>query len=218
MNRLAATLVALASSFAATAHAESDVQLWFEAGLTKRVTRRIDVSLDQMLRFDQDVSRVEAVMPEAAATYRFHRMFRMSVGYRFIYGRDGDGEMVLRNRAFIDARLRHDVGPVQLTYRLRFQEEVRGSFSPEDLRHTLRNKLEGTLKLRKRWDASLSGETFHRLGDGDAVHLRRIRLLAGISYDRKKHTTTVFYGIEVAQVDPTAPTPHIIGVDYAFAL
>jgi hypothetical protein len=216
--RIRCVVVAVAVFAVTPAHAESDLQLWLEPGIAKRFDKRWELSFDQHLRFDQNLSRVQAVMPELALAYRLHKLLRVGIGYRLQYERNKDGVMVLRHRGQVEVRPRYEIGGVQLTHRLRFQEEVRGSFASDDLRHTIRNRLAIALEVTKPLVPAISAETFHRLGDGDTIHLQKIRLTAGASYELDDSEIELFYRIEVAQYDPTDPTPHIIGVGYRYTL
>jgi hypothetical protein len=92
------------------------------------------------------------------------------------------------------------------------------SWATEDLRHTLRNRLAAEYEGSKPIVPAVSVESFHRLGDGDTIHLRKIRLTAGASYDFGDHEVELFYRVELAQYDPLDPTPHIIGMGYRFEL
>jgi hypothetical protein len=218
MRPAAAIVIALVSLVAANARAESDVQLWLEAGVAKKLSKRFELAFDQHLRFDEDLSRLQAIMPELTLSYRLHKMLKLALGYRFQYERDKNGELVIRHRGTIDVRPRYEIGPIELSLRARFQEEVRGSFASDDLRHTIRNRFAVALVGTKPWQPAISAEPFHRLGDGDTIRLQKVRLTAGVSYDFGDHEAEVYYRVEVAQDDPTDPTPHIMGVGYHYAL
>lgn len=200
------------------ARAESDAQLWMEVGMVKKLGKRFELSFDQHLRFDEDISRVESIMPELMLSYRLHKLLRFAVGYRLQYERNNDGALVLRHRGTIDVRPHYEVGPIELSCRARFQEEVRGSLASDDLRHTIRTRLAIALLALASWKPAVSAEPYHRLGDGDAIHLHKVRLTAGVSYEVDDHEVELYYRVEVAQADPADPTPHIIGVGYHHAL
>ena len=202
---------------AAPARAESDLQAWFEVGLGRRLHKRLDLSFEGHLRFDQDVSRLAAAMPELTLAFRLHKLLRLGLGYRFIYERDNDGVLVIRHLPFVQARARYELGPVELTYRLRYQVQIRGSISDE-LRHTVRNRLQVALKETKPWIPEIAAELFHRLGDGEAIRLQKLRLTAGVGYGFDDHQIELFYRVEILQNDPDDPTPHIIGLAYEYEL
>jgi hypothetical protein len=73
-------LVVLFALIPLPAHAEADLNLWLEAGVSKELSKRVEVAFDQHLRFDNDISRLNAVMPELALSYRIHKMLRVAAG------------------------------------------------------------------------------------------------------------------------------------------
>jgi hypothetical protein len=210
-------LVAALVLAAAPARAETDLQTWFEAGLGRRLGKRVDLSFEQHLRFDQDVSRLQAVMPELGLAYRLHKLVRFGLGYRFIYERDKDGVLVIRHRLHAEARPRYELGPVEISYRLRYQEQIRDA-TADGLRHTLRNRLQVALEKTRPWIPAVAAETFHRLGDGEAIRLRKLRLTAGVGYQLGDHEIELFYRVEILQDDPDDPIPHILGLGYEYEL
>ena len=80
----AAALLAAAPARAA----ESDLQQWTELGVGHGFDKKTTVSLDAGIRFDEDVSRVGAVLPEAGLQYRLAKWLRVGGGYRLQYSRD----------------------------------------------------------------------------------------------------------------------------------
>lgn len=137
--------------------------------------------------------------------------------YRFLYERDKDGVLVIRHRFHAEARPRYQLGPVEVSYRIRYQEQIRGSIA-EGLRHTLRNRLQVALESTRPWTPAIAAETFHRLGDGEAIRWQKLRLTAGVGYELGDHQVELFYRVEIPQSDPTDPVSHILGLGYEYAL
>ena len=199
----------------AVAHAE--VELWAEAGARYEPRDEIQLSFDQHLRFDEDVSRVSAVMPEVRAHYRPVKWFRTGVGYRLQYERNNDGEMVLRHRFAVDARVRYDLGDFRFDYEPQFQEELRPS-SNDETRHTIRNELRAAYRGWKPWVPEVAGEVFHVLYEGDTIHLEKLWLTAGVAYERKRQAIEAFYRLELPFEEPMEPASHIVGVGFHYEL
>lgn len=200
-------------ALAVAGEARADVQLWTKAGVGHDLTDDVGVLGDLHLRFDEDVSRFQSLMPEVELRYGPAKWLRLGAGYRLQYTRDGDGDLVVRHRFHGDGSLRHDLGDVRLDYRLRFQEQVRpGANDPS--RHTLRNRARVSYRGVKRWTPELGGELFHAIDDGDTIHLDSYRLIVGVAYDRKDWEVGAFYGLEVPVADTTEPTIHILGLGY----
>jgi hypothetical protein len=202
---------------ASPVRAETDLQTWLEAGVGRRLAKRVDLSFEGHLRFDQDVSRLQAVMPELGLSYRLHKALRLGLGYRFIYERDKNGVMAIRHRLQAEARPRFELGPVEVSYRLRYQGQIRDAIA-DGLRHTLRNRLQVALGALRPWTPAIAAETFHRLGDGEGIRLRKLRLTAGVGYQLGDHEIGLFYRVEILQEDPRDPIPHILGLAYEYEL
>lgn len=202
---------------AAPTRADADLQTWFEVGVSRQLHKRVDLSFEQHLRFDQDASRLQAVMPELALSYRLHKLVRFGLGYRFLYERDKDGVLVIRHRFHAEARPRYQLGPVEVSYRVRYQEQLRGPIA-DGLRHTLRNRLQVALETTRPWTPAVAAETFHRLGDREAIRFHKLRLTAGVGYELGDHQVELFYRVEIPQDDPTDPVLHILGLAYEYEL
>lgn len=208
---------ALAALVLAGTSARADVQQWTEIGVSGSLAKRWQISFDQHLRFDHDISRVDSVMPEWAVTYRLWKWLRTGVGYRLQYTRDGDGEMVLRHRFHGAVRARQDVGDFRMQYRLQYQEQLRPGAN-DQLRHTIRNRAEVGYRHFKPWLPGVSVESFHAIDDGDAIHLDKVRITAGVEYARKDWSVELYYRAEVPVADEMDPTVHIMGLGAHYEL
>jgi hypothetical protein len=197
--------------------ARGDVQQWTELGISTSLSKRWTLAFDQHLRFDQDISRVDSVMPEAAATYRVRKWLRVGAGYRLQYTRDGDDELVLRHRFHALVRARYDLGDVRLQYRIQYQEQLRPDAKDEH-RHTLRNRIEATYRHFEQWSPGASFETFHAIDKGDLVHTDKLRIKAGLEHDRNHWALELYYCAELPVEDAFDPVRHIVGVGVHYDL
>ncbi|MFN0246286.1 MAG: DUF2490 domain-containing protein [Kofleriaceae bacterium] len=214
---LAIALVAVAGVLVGTSHpALADVQLWSEAGVSKRATKRLQVELSLQTRFDQDISRLQALLPEVGVRYRAIRWLRVGGGYRLEYERDNNGDLVVRHRVSAYARASYTVKRVRLDYRLMVVEQWRPS-SNDQYRTVLRNRVDVSYRDLGPWTPGVSAEVFHALGDLDQADYDKLRLTAGVSLERKQHSIDVFYRAEL-HADPAEPTFHILGLGYHFDL
>jgi hypothetical protein len=216
LGRPLAALAALAAPFVLLAggSARADHQLWLEAGFELQPTSRLELQLAPQIRLDQDVSRFLAFLPELSLRYRAATWLRVGGGYRFEYERNNDGELVVRHRVSADARLRLQLDPMRVDYRLMLVEQYRPS-SNDQYRTLLRNRVELRLGAWQRWTPSIAGETFHALGDLDTVVYDRLRLTAGVAHDRGDHELTMFIRVEL-HADATDDTDYILGLGYSF--
>jgi hypothetical protein len=208
-------MAALVFATATAAHA-ADVQVWTAAGASLFPSKRLELTIEPQVRFDENASRVSATFLDTGLQYRIVKWLRLGVGYRPGYERDGSGYMVLRHRLNADARTRFEINPFRIGYRLRLQEQIRPS-SRDQYRTTLRNLIDLSYRGWKQWTPGLSVELFHALGDFDGIELDKIRFTVGTRYRiQKQQDLEVFYGVELPQADPTAPMLHIFGLTYHY--
>ena len=199
------------------AHAD-ETQLWTEAGIEVELHRRLTMVLNQNVRFDNQVSRVGSIMPEADLRYSPAGWIRFAAGYRYIYERDNAGDFRHRHRIHAEVRPRLRLDVLDLWHRLRWQEQFRAQADDGTrTRHVIRNQLGLQWTDWHLLEPYVSAETFHRLDEPDAgVVLQKLRLVAGIERDFDDHGLGAFYGLEVMQHDPQDPQVHIIGVGYRY--
>jgi hypothetical protein len=216
-GRAWAHLAGLASiailSWSADASAQSDVELWTSAGVRVRPSQPVRLDVDIGLRFDENVSRLDSVLPELGASYDPTEWLRLGVGYRFYWERNGAGDFEAAHRIHVEASFEVEAGDLSFSYRLRFQEKIDNNNN-----HVLRNR------LGAEWDTDtvvtpfLTAELFTALGDGQAVKATKWRGTVGASFDVDEHNIDVFYRFELPIDDPNDPTLHIIGLEYRYEL
>jgi hypothetical protein len=215
-GRLGAALGASLGILVGGGSARADSQLWMEAGFELEPRTRFELEIAPQIRFDQDLSRFLAFVPELTLRYRATTWLRVGGGYRFEYERDNDGELVVRHRVSADARVRLDLDPLRVDHRLMLVEQYRPS-SNDQYRTVLRNRTELRLRAWQRWTPSIGAELFHALGDLDMVAYDRLRLTGGLAYDRGDHELSVFFRVEL-HTDPADDTDYILGLGYNFEL
>lgn len=196
--------------------AYGDGQLWIEPGLGFEPAKRVEVDVSSEVRFDQDISRFAALLPEASVSYRIEKWLRVGGGYRFEYERDKDGVLVVRHRIAGDVRLRYEHEPIRVDYRLRLAEQIRPS-SNDQLRTVLRNRVGVSYRAWKPWIPGAEVEVFHALGDLDQLDYDRFRLTVGVTHSRGAHDVQAFFRIE-AHADPQEETALILGLEYHYQL
>jgi len=215
MKRAGMILAALLLAPAA-AHAD-DIQQWNAIGVSYAATHEVSLAFEQEVRFDEDVSRLESVMPEASLEYRVRKWLRFGAGYRLQYSRDNDGELGIRHRFHAYGRVRRDLGDTRLEYRLQAQEQLRpGANDPR--RHVVRHRVSVDYRAFKPWIPEASVEAFLAIADGDPVAFDKLWLTVGGAHVTKERAIEVFYRLEQPVNDPMDPTLHILGLGIGFDL
>ena len=204
--------LAIAAALLVPATARADIEQWNELGVKYEVNDDVSVTFDQHIRFDEDVSRLGAFMPELGAGWRPKKWIGFAVGYRFEYERDNDGEMRTHHRFFARIRPRYEIGKLRLDYRLQLQDTLRPDDPEDRWRQTARNRLDVSYREYKPWIPSVSGELHNTIDQG--FELEKIWLTAGVTYSKKKKEVELFYRAELPQAEPMDPTVHILGAAF----
>lgn len=209
-----ALIVALLCSAALptqVAEAQSDVQLWTDAGVRWRATRRLRLEFAFLARFDQDVSRGRLFGPQVGLDYKIKKWLRVGFGYRYEYRRIG-GSLRSAHRLNADLKLSHELGRVGLGYRLRFQERFRNRASGNsDVRGTLRNRFGADVDTDTLFTPYASLELFTGLHGRQADPVNKVRITVGAAFDLGRVDLALYYRAQIPVNRPGDPTVHILG-------
>ena len=215
--------------FAIPAGAAGDFQVWTEAGVRVKLAKKWRLKFDQHVRFDEFYDTGElgsysrhSIIPEVAISYRVLRFLRLEAGCRYTDEILESQESAYHDpwvRFFFDARLRYRLKPLNLRYRLRYQEQYGWPYRNDDdllNRHTVRNKIGVEIKLASGFVPFLSGELFLRIDDPDGAW-HKWRATAGLDWEIDSHVVTLFYRLEDMLDDSDDPNRHILGIGYHYA-
>ena len=201
---------------ALAADVRADAQLWLEGGASLKAAKRVEVDVSPQVRFDQDVSRFSAFLPELTVHYRFERWLRAGAGYRLEYERDNDGVLVVRHRVSTDVRVRAALGNVRFDNRLMVMEQFRPD-TKDPYRAVIRERLVVSYQGFEAWAPFMSAEPFFILGDLDQFSYQKLRLTAGVDRGLRDHEVEVFVRAEL-HADAMDPTFYILGLGYHYDL
>lgn len=216
-RRLAWIVAALAALGApGPAAAEHEAQLWLEAELVHRLSRRWALAFEQHLRFDEDLQRLAQVMPELSASYRAGSWagaaLRLVAGYRLQVERDGSGDFELRHRLHGGAQVHRDLGEIRLSLRALVTAQLRPTDSGEDARRTgLRARAGASWRGAERWKTTATAELFFDL---EAPEVTKLRL--GLDLQPGLRHLELGYRLELPRDD--GPIEHALVLSAALEL
>ena len=215
MKRLALLMLCGAClSRPAAATAARDTLLWTSASIRYKPHKKLKLELSQHLRLDQNLSQVERTMPELELTYRPAGWLDLGIGYRYIFERTKNGDLEPAHRYHGQLGLEHELGPVEISYRLRYQEKHEED--EFDWTARIRNKLSAQLDTDTAFTPLISAEHFldtverptettrYRLGIGTKIKLS------------KPHRLTVRYLYQADQREPLSE--HILSLKYQYRI
>ena len=197
----------------ASAQTTSDEQLWLSVEARAGLTNDLDVSLTQMLRLDQGMTRVAKAMPELGFSLNLPAGFRLHGGYRFTADRRSEGDWRNEHRLFVGARYNYDVGPFELGYRIEFQEDLYDKRDTKLHDNVLRNRFSVALEAHDVVQPFVSFEKMANLGGSPGTGLRSWRVTIGAELDLGDHDLETFYRLR-RPFNAPIDTDHIIGLGY----
>lgn len=211
VSRVAFVVLFLCS---ATAFAETDMQVWSNLGVQHNFNRRFRISFEQHIRFDDNASRLNALMPELVVDYRARRWLRFGTGYRLSYKRTKSGDRAVRHRFHAYGQAVARLGSFRAGYRLRWQELLLDAGN--GLRHSLRNRAVIRWRAAKNLSFATSAETFHRVADGNGIQYRKFRVTVGGQRRIGETAVELYYRIEIPRKASPDPILHIFGLGFRY--
>lgn len=209
--RVVCGIAALWVGGSTAALADTDAGVWLEAGVSAEVAPNLELGVSQHLRFDDNASRVSAVMPEVGIELELLDMFEIGAGYRYEYERRGkDMEFEGGHRIHVDGEVKGRLGVLRGGYRLRAQDRL-GAEGKERLRNRLGLEIAG-LEPRP----GVTAESFHRLEDGSLV-MDKARFTIGIEFEAWERDVQTFYRVDVPW-DSMETFLHIVGLEIQLEL
>ncbi len=192
--------------------AAEPVEAWFEKGLRFEPVKRWRVDTSAHLRLDEDLSRIQRVMPEVATSYRVVGPLRLGAGYRFIWERDKRGEFEPGHRAHVDAAVTVPLGPVQARYRLRGQRSWEWTrWGEREDEQIVRNQIRLSYRASKRVRPLVWGEHFLDVDHLDDQPTSKWRFGLGTEVRAGNTEIEPFAMVELATRDEQRVTTYVFG-------
>jgi hypothetical protein len=198
-----------------------DIGLWLGATVQKQITRELEGSLMEEVRFDHDVTTVDAVISDAGLAYSFSKKLKAEFHYRFINSNQ-ENYYSKRHRLYFDVSWKEKIGIATLTLRERLQEQYNDIYSSENGKipvWTIRSKLAAKFDLNKKYTPYISGEVYYLLDNAKEIDhfVTRLRFETGISYEINRiHSINPYILYQTAQDEIFRQL--IYGVSYTFSL
>jgi hypothetical protein len=186
----------------------SDLQLWTGAAIEKSWGKSWSLSLQEEIRFKQDISEINNFFTEVGLRYRISKNFGLEGGYRYTRDRKSDGGYETLTRYNLDLRYKGRLDFITIYYRLRYQKEVEG-FNLVDqaadfekyVRHRIRIRYNDLQKIKP----YVSAELFQQFRPDYYAELEYIRVVGGLVYEPGKIGSFDFgfgFNREFADIEP----------------
>ncbi len=186
------TVATLALPSVAHANVES-MEYWAEFGARLVPIRRLRLTFTENVRFSEYGLR--RVIPELEVDYRVVGPLRLGVGYRYLWRRNGLGDLEQGHRLHFDASAQWEWRRIDVEFRSRVQwrtvtQEDYGVSIADD-RSMWRNRINVEFHLPGPFTANVFGEHWTRI-DPDVGH-DRWRVGAGFAVQASRWQFRVYY-------------------------
>lgn len=222
MRRASVALASLAlASLASPREARANVEateFWGELGVRIIPARRLRLTLSNGVRVTE-LYGLRRFIPELEVDYRVVGPLRFGVGYRYLWRRDGRGDVEVGHRIHGEATLQLSVRRVDFELRSRVQwrtvAQNDSGFLWDDDRTMWRNRLNVEWKVRRPLTLSAFAEHWTRLDTGFAHD--RLRAGASVAVEVSRWRFELFYQRDMLQVIDQ-PNVNMVGLNARLTL
>ena len=202
--------------------AQTDDQLegWGIAEVSIKATTKISINVAEHVRYKNDISILDKYFTQVGFNYELFKDFKLGVKGRFISDNDTEGNIQGLDSKFrfqTDISYKHDIGIVDLTYRLSYQNsnELGISDIPNQyarFRTGVNYKIK-SIKTLLKIEAELFNQ-FKKGNEDNGVNLYRLTMKLNRKIN-KNNELGVFYRIQkdIDRIDPI--NRKIIGLKYS---
>lgn len=217
------------------AQESNDLEGWSSVQLDVKATERLSFSAAEHLRYKNDISTLNTYFTQLETNYEIFKGFQLGAGVRFIKKNDDIGNkqgIESHFRYQIDARYKHKVNKLNLSYRFRYQNKNELGLSEEEgdiAKEQLRFMMDIGYKLKPIGIVfKLKGELFDNISKGSGskvINRNRFTLMASKRFN-KVGKFSIFYRIQetikpqenLFLPDFTTVSKQIIGLRYSYLL
>lgn len=163
-----------------------DLQLWSGAKIQKTFAKDWTLSLEEEIRFKQNISEINNFFTEFGLRYRINKNFALAAAYRYTRDKKRDDSYETLSRYNLDLRYKGKIKFLSIYYRLRYQKEVEG-FNLLDMdalyiKH-VRNRITIRYNDFNTLEPYVSAEIFQAFTPYQSPRFDYYRIVGGIRYE-----------------------------------
>ncbi|MEO8086246.1 MAG: DUF2490 domain-containing protein [Bacteroidota bacterium] len=225
MNKILFLFLFLTSELLSGQKLPEDAWLWNTVSVNKQLSKKWSLGVDEELRLFDNMSRVNLFFTNVGVSYKLNRVFKFSLVYRF-NNKNQDGEYYsTRHRLYLDIAYKKKVlRNLAVTYRVRFQGQVRDYFSSDvgkNIESYMRHKFDLSYSYKK-YTPYLAAEFRFQISNPSFAEANdlwdRERFYLGCDYDfNKKHALGLYYMIQHDFNNQRAENDFTLGWQYTFS-
>lgn len=163
-----------------------DLQLWSGAKIEKSFAKDWTLSLEEEIRFRQNISEISNFFTELGLRYKINKNFALAGAYRYTRDRKRDDSYKNMSRYNLDLRYKGKIKFLGIYYRLRYQKEVEG-FNLFDMDALYVKHVRNRISLRYNdlndLEPYVSAEIFQAFTPYQSPRFDYYRIVLGIRYE-----------------------------------
>jgi predicted porin len=199
----------------------NDLEMRNSFAISKKINNRWKVSLEEELRFTEDISRFDIFLSDLGVDYKINKHFSAGLNYRFYQNKNNDGNFKTQHRLSAAISYKQKFNRFTFKYRLQFQnkdEDFLSSGSENNV-YNLRNKISVDYNIRKfKLDPYFQAELFRKYETDMNPYFNKVRWTLGASYPiTKKSDIQLFYRIDNELNQSYPKNTYILGLGYKFS-
>lgn len=207
----------------ASGQVNNDFGFWIAGSYNKDISRNIDISIEQELRFAENATQLDKAYTTLALDFELRKWLRLGLNYRFILNKGSDvfGQ---RHRVMGDISFRYRKQRITLTNRVRLQSEIRTVNYSEEYGFApatdLRNTLKINYQLNRKFEPYLALDVRFLLRDARTPYYTgfdRHRITAGVDILLAQKRVLDVYLMTSRHWNVLEPSHlFVIGIDFTF--
>jgi long-subunit fatty acid transport protein len=218
----------MAFCLSGTAQNTQDAGLWTTVSVSRSITKKISLSVDQEMRLRENFQRINLFYTNIGFDYKINKNLKISPTYRAIQKKLLEPGFSYRHRFQLDVTAKKKFNKITVSERVRYQAEVQNYLTsakgkiPEhylrfktDIKYTALEKVTPYVSCEFRYQL-----TAPRGDDPDFNYgFHRVRNIAGIEYKLNDSNSLGLYYLVQSEFDiSNKETIYIVGVAYSINL
>ncbi len=189
---------------------ERDTQLWTEIDIELPLAKRLTALGTQEFRLYDDVTDYSLYRTELGMEYKILSFLRLTAVYRFDVKADKT-----EHTGLISSTVKGDAGPLELSWRLRFQRDFFPESSPED---AIRNKFSVGFADAGLVKPYIASEIYYYM-NGKNIGFNRFRWYAGVKREiDEHHDVELYYMLQREIKTSKTELTTVLGLGYSYSL
>ncbi len=188
MRTILFILLSILFTLDSSAQNRNDFGIWGGTAFTIPIVKKLELTLDGQARLEGNARYISSVLLNSSLGYKFHDVFKMTIGHRYSLRFTGN-----RHRVYADLNFGYEVKAIRTTFKIRLRNQYHiyedASQNPD---FTLRPRFyigyNPKGKTWKKFNFYVLSEIFYVFEDGDN-EIKKYRISGGFSYRLKKEIT-----------------------------